>query len=289
MSLSLLTRAWEYVGLPPVTKFVLIALADFANEKKGFLCIPSKTTIAVRCGIHKRTVDRHLAALVEADLITIEPRTSKRGDPTTNSYLFNLEKLAAGGNALSPFAGVVADCHRGGGTVPGGGVTGDTGGGGTVPGLSLTGSINGEETAPAPPTPHPSFDSQKITDAAWFLAWWKFAFLKFTGQPYWPNGKDAGIVSGLIKTGGLIELMKRACCYLDQPESKRFPKNEPPALYGLKFQVNALAGAYDDMTERQFSNMGLLPDFDTMPDGFDLTDFRPWEGADNEQLQNATA
>jgi hypothetical protein len=90
--------------------------------------------------------------------------------------------------------------------------------------------------------------------------------------------KHAGIISRLLKSIGLEELVRRACAYLAMPEDRRFPRGSP-TLEGLSLCINEVAGKCDSGTEEACFRMGILPaDFDTV-----LTDFKPWEapgGAD---------
>lgn len=53
MSLKVMTWPWE-LELPPTPKFVLMALADEADDR-GY-CFPSHRRIAQKCSINERSV-----------------------------------------------------------------------------------------------------------------------------------------------------------------------------------------------------------------------------------------
>lgn len=66
MSNDLLTLAWR-VPLPAGAKFVLVALADAANDEG--VCWPSRDTLARMTGLSKSSVSEHLRALKSAGLV----------------------------------------------------------------------------------------------------------------------------------------------------------------------------------------------------------------------------
>jgi len=61
-------------------KLVLLAIADFAGRDNNSAW-PSGATLAARCGVSRRTVDRSLAVLVKGGFLTIDSRPNK-----TNLY-----------------------------------------------------------------------------------------------------------------------------------------------------------------------------------------------------------
>ena len=83
-------------GLGPIPGFVLVVLADAANEKNT--CWPRIATLAARVGVSKRTVQRALKLLVKRELIAIEQRYRSDGSCSLNLYRLRLE----GGDRLSP-------------------------------------------------------------------------------------------------------------------------------------------------------------------------------------------
>jgi DNA-binding MarR family transcriptional regulator len=87
--------AWQQ-ALTPTLKLVLMALAD-AADKQG-VCWPSISTLAKKCSVSTRTVQRSLRALVDQGLLIAEAR--RRGDGSSTSNRYRL--LVAGGDNLSP-------------------------------------------------------------------------------------------------------------------------------------------------------------------------------------------
>ena len=81
--------------LKPTAKLVLMSLADAADDQG--LCWPSIPTLARKCCISTRTVQRILGELVEAGLLRAEPRFRKDRSRSSNRYCLALE----GGDNLS--------------------------------------------------------------------------------------------------------------------------------------------------------------------------------------------
>jgi len=80
----LLTWAFEQ-DLPCTEKFLLVALADMADENGK--CWPSQASLAKRCGMSRETVNRQIGALLAAGLLTVEQRGSGFGKQA-NRYTF---------------------------------------------------------------------------------------------------------------------------------------------------------------------------------------------------------
>ena len=87
--------AWRQV-LTPTLKLVLMALADAADDQG--ICWPSVSTLAKKCTVSKRTVQRSLRVLIGSGLLIAEPRRRRDGSSTSNRYRL----LIAGGDNLSP-------------------------------------------------------------------------------------------------------------------------------------------------------------------------------------------
>lgn len=68
---------WLYVQLKSYTR------------KGDEVAFPSIGTLAKRCGMSKRTVQRHLKTLAEKHLIEIQQRTTEQGDFDSNLYIIN--------------------------------------------------------------------------------------------------------------------------------------------------------------------------------------------------------
>jgi DNA-binding transcriptional MocR family regulator len=76
-------EAWK-LDLPPTEKFVLLAIADFSNDKKG-VAWPSQSTIARKTGYTRQTVNRAINRLREKKMI-VSSRRSAEGKSTSNEY-----------------------------------------------------------------------------------------------------------------------------------------------------------------------------------------------------------
>lgn len=66
--------AWQQAGIGPMAKFVLCRLTDRVKEGE-VSCFPSVSSLAADCEMGRRTVQRAIADLVEAGLISTEQRT----------------------------------------------------------------------------------------------------------------------------------------------------------------------------------------------------------------------
>lgn len=100
MSIKLMNQAWEVKGLDPTAKLVLMCLADHANEDDR-TCWPAMATIARKCDVSARTVQRHMRALEERGLIAL--RKQRQGD--SNLY-FILPSMADGTERGDKLTGV---------------------------------------------------------------------------------------------------------------------------------------------------------------------------------------
>jgi DNA-binding transcriptional MocR family regulator len=83
MSWIAVREAWK-LDLPPTEKFVLLAIADFSNDKKG-VAWPSQSTIARKTGYTRQTVNRAINRLREKKMI-VSSRRSAEGKSTSNEY-----------------------------------------------------------------------------------------------------------------------------------------------------------------------------------------------------------
>ena len=87
--------AWRQ-ALTPTLKLILMALADAADDHGG--CWPSVSTLAKKCTVSTRTVQRSLRVLIHSGLLIAETRQRRDGSSTSNRYRL----LIAGGDNLSP-------------------------------------------------------------------------------------------------------------------------------------------------------------------------------------------
>lgn len=111
--------AWDQ-RLPPTSKLILMALADSANEEGR--CWPAVKTIAGKCGISARTVQRLLKDFEANDLLVVSRRTRADGGQTSNCYRLGMpppDKLSSpstvtadGMTQVSPL-GVTEQCRGG--------------------------------------------------------------------------------------------------------------------------------------------------------------------------------
>lgn len=69
-----MSSAW-LLDLPSNQKFVLLALADSANDNG--VCWPSISTIATKCGMSERSVQAHISALEKMGILTRDERSGR--------------------------------------------------------------------------------------------------------------------------------------------------------------------------------------------------------------------
>ena len=91
--------------LPHIRKFVLVALAEFADAGGG--CFPSQATVARRCGITRETTNRAIADLKKGGLIEYRIRRRSNGSDTSCSYQLLMNPAA------DPVTEDDTPCHRG--------------------------------------------------------------------------------------------------------------------------------------------------------------------------------
>ncbi|HSG19641.1 MAG TPA: helix-turn-helix domain-containing protein [Burkholderiaceae bacterium] len=70
--------------LPSLQKLILIMLASHVNPKTR-QCNPSHATLARECGMSITAIKKHMAAIEQAGLITVQ-RTTKEGLKQSNHY-----------------------------------------------------------------------------------------------------------------------------------------------------------------------------------------------------------
>jgi hypothetical protein len=121
MSLKVMHWAWS-VELEPKQKLVLLALADIADDV-GF-CFPSVPTLATKCTLSQRTVQRVLRKLSSEELVRIKARHRHDRARTSNGYKLAIERPPSNCHRAGDTSdtGVVTNlpgaplsiCHRGG-------------------------------------------------------------------------------------------------------------------------------------------------------------------------------
>ena len=87
MSIAALNWAWKQNDLKSQTKFVLVALADYA-DKDTFDCFPKAKTLAKKCNLHVETVRNHLRILKGNNFIEVVAQYVNNRQ-TSNLYLFH--------------------------------------------------------------------------------------------------------------------------------------------------------------------------------------------------------
>ena len=83
-------EVWN-LDLPPTEKFVLLAIADFSNDKKG-IAWPSQSTIAGKTGYSRQAVNRVIKRLCARGVL-VSSRRSAEGKSTSNVYRINIVAL----------------------------------------------------------------------------------------------------------------------------------------------------------------------------------------------------
>ena len=74
MSVKAMTWVWTLKGIPAPTRLVLLALADWADDEG--VAFPAVATVADKCELSIRTVQRHLRAAEQYGLLTTTQRSS---------------------------------------------------------------------------------------------------------------------------------------------------------------------------------------------------------------------
>jgi DNA-binding transcriptional ArsR family regulator len=85
---------------PPARKFVLVVLANHTDNDG--ICFPGQVLLARECELSVRELQRHLAALVKAGLISRERRQRKNGSRTSDQYELKADSLPAGDDRIVP-------------------------------------------------------------------------------------------------------------------------------------------------------------------------------------------
>lgn len=92
MSISCMAMALRQDNLNPATKFILIILADHADDEG--LCWPGQKGMAEKACMTDRQVRRHIAKLKNLELISIERIKRADGSWGGNKYSLNLAKMS---------------------------------------------------------------------------------------------------------------------------------------------------------------------------------------------------
>ncbi|MFC1602321.1 helix-turn-helix domain-containing protein [Pseudomonadota bacterium] len=87
--------AWRQ-NLRPTSKLILMAIADSADDQG--ICWPAVPTVAAKCSVSDRTVQRVIQMLTADGLMIAEERYRPNGSRASNRYQLQIE----GGDKLSP-------------------------------------------------------------------------------------------------------------------------------------------------------------------------------------------
>jgi DNA-binding transcriptional MocR family regulator len=90
MSNKAITWAFDQ-ELPTIDKFVLVVLADYADEANS--CFPGQQKIAANTGASVSTVRRALGRLERHKLIARDRRQRRDGSRTSDRYTLQLEPV----------------------------------------------------------------------------------------------------------------------------------------------------------------------------------------------------
>lgn len=90
MSVKLMGAVWD-LELEPLTKMVLLALADHANDDGE--CWPSRKKTAKKCGISLDTLDRRTASLEKMGYLVKKTAQRDNGSSTSNHYFLIAENI----------------------------------------------------------------------------------------------------------------------------------------------------------------------------------------------------
>lgn len=119
------------------------------------------------------------------------------------------------------------------------------------------------------PTKGPLPAKNQPADSRLFTNWFCYAFERLEDDRYiFDGGKDGKLLSTMLKSVPLKELVAKCCHYLADVE--RFPKGRP-TISGFKSSINKYPGHVNGQVDR-YREIGLLP-----PDGVLLEDWRPWQ------------
>lgn len=119
MSIKAMNWAWEQ-SLPCSPKLILMALADAADDSGD--CWPKVKTIAKKCCVSERTVQRVMKEFIADGLLELTPRFNQDGRQISNKYRLLLNRrypdklspsLQSGWGRVTPLpsAGVTQPCR----------------------------------------------------------------------------------------------------------------------------------------------------------------------------------
>lgn len=87
MSIQALNWAYARAVTPSAAKFILVTLANYADEVG--CCYPSQRRLAIGTGQSERSVRAHMATLEKQGWITRAPRRRNNGSRTSDTFHLN--------------------------------------------------------------------------------------------------------------------------------------------------------------------------------------------------------
>lgn len=108
MSIKLMSLVWDFGPNDSTQRFVLLALADRANDQGGS-CYPSILELSKKCAMSQRTVIRAIDALVDGGFLQ-----RKRHKSRSNSYTIIVARLRPSDSVSDNLSPIVSDnlSHR---------------------------------------------------------------------------------------------------------------------------------------------------------------------------------
>ena len=91
MSFRIMAKVFD-TDLPATEKFVLLAIANFVNDERGYAW-PSQETLASKTSFSRQTVSKAIKKLQQKGIL-ISQRRSEKGKSTSNLYRINHVALA---------------------------------------------------------------------------------------------------------------------------------------------------------------------------------------------------
>lgn len=88
MSHKALSWAWSIQGLPSTQKFLLVALADFADEMHS--CYPGQEKLAGMVGVQRQAVSKNLGELEAAGFISRSRRSRSDGSRSSDRFVLSV-------------------------------------------------------------------------------------------------------------------------------------------------------------------------------------------------------
>jgi hypothetical protein len=106
MSIKLMAAAWE-LPIPQTEKMVLLCLCDYANDAGE--CWPSVDTIARKCSVSGRSVQRSIRKLTAIGMVAIKPSNGRKA----NWYCVSLTPTQCHPDRMSPRHSVTVNPDNG--------------------------------------------------------------------------------------------------------------------------------------------------------------------------------